>query len=184
MPLYECNEHQFVENIRRLLESKERFLVNRKIVLHDDAKYGPATMPDQEFKRYETICTRKSVNSTVYAKLPFVDSFHDGRMYDEEDNLHAASALLFPRMSVPYYRVEYSVNVWGGTYFFTFDALFDPKILIEKRTARKLGKSGALVHVLRYNAPEERVLAINLPKEVMVFDVKHMVRVIDHTSNF
>lgn len=184
MPLYECNEHQFVENIRRLLESKERFLVNRKIVLHDDAKYGPATMPDQEFKRYETICTRKSVNSTVYAKLPFVDSFHDGRMYDEEDNLHAASALLFPRMSVPYYRVEYSVNVWGGTYFFTFDALFDPKIVIEKRTARKLGKSGALVHVLRYNAPEERVLAINLPKEVMVFDVKHMVRVIDHTSNF
>ena len=184
MPLYECNEHQFVENIRRLLESKERFLVNRKIFLHDDAKYVPATMPDQEFKRYETICTRKSVNSTVYAKLPFVDSFHDGRMYDEEDNLHAASALLFPRMSVPYYRVEYSVNVWGGTYFFTFDALFDPKIVIEKRTARKLGKSGALVHVLRYNAPEERVLAINLPKEVMVFDVKHMVRVIDHTSNF
>ena len=184
MPLYECNEHQFVENIRRLLESKERFLVNRKIVLHDDAKYGPATMPEQEFKRYETICTRKSVNSTVYAKLPFVDSFHGGRMYDEEDNLHAASSLLFPRMSVPYYRVEYSVNVWGGTYFFTFDALFDPKIVIEKRTAKKLGKSGALVHVLGYNAPEERVLAINLPKEVMVFDVKQMVRVIDHTSNF
>jgi hypothetical protein len=32
--------------------------------------------------------------------------------------------------------------------------------------------------------PEERVLAINLPKEVMVFDVKHMIRVVDHTSNF
>ena len=62
MPLYECNEHQFVENIRRLLESKEKFLVNRKIMLHDDAKYGPATMPDHEFKRYEMICTRKSVN--------------------------------------------------------------------------------------------------------------------------
>jgi hypothetical protein len=38
--------------------------------------------------------------------------------------------------------------------------------------------------VLRYNPPEERVLAINLPKEVMVFDVKHMVRVVDHSSNF
>ena len=184
MPLYECNEHQFVENIRRLLESKERFLVNRKITLHDDAKYGPATMPDQEFKRYETICARKSVNSSVYARVPFVDSFHGGRMYDEEGNLHAASMLLFPRMSVPYYKVEYSVNVWGGTYFFAFDALFDPEIVIEKRTSRRLGKSGALVHVLRYNPPEERVLAINLPKEVMVFDVKHMVRVIDHTSNF
>lgn len=184
MPLYECNEHQFVENIRRLLESKERFLVNRKIILHDDARYGPATMPDQEFARYETICARKSVNSTVYAKVPFVDSFHGGRMHDESENLHAASALLFPRMSVPYYRVEYSVNVWGGTYFFAFDALFNPEIVIEKRTGRRLGRSGALVHVLRYNPPQERVLAINLPKEVMVFDVKHMVRVIDHSSNF
>ena len=87
-------------------------------------------------------------------------------------------------MSVPYYRVEYSVNVWGGTYFFAFDALFDPEIVIEKRTGRRLGKQGALVHVLRYDPPEERVLAINLPKEVMVFDVKHMVRVIDHSSNF
>lgn len=184
MPLYECNEHQFVENIRRLLESKERFLVNRKIILHDDAKYGPATIPDQEFKRYGTICTRKSANSTVYAKVPFVDSFHGSRMYDEEANLHAASALLFPRMSVPYYKVEYSVNVWGGTYFFAFDALFNPEIVIEKRTGKRLGRSGALVHVLRYNPPEERVLAINLPKDVMVFDVKHMVRVIDHSSNF
>src|SRR3712207_9288828 len=62
LPLYECNEHQFVENIRRLLESKEKFLVNRKMVLHDDAKYGPATMPDYEFKRYEIICIRKSIN--------------------------------------------------------------------------------------------------------------------------
>lgn len=184
MPLYECNEYQFVENIRRLLESKERFLVNRKITLHDDAKYGPATMPDQEFRRYETICTRKSANSTVYAKVPFVDSFHGSRIFDEGDNLHAGSSLLFPRMSVPYYRVEYSVNVWGGTYFFAFDALFDPEIMIEKRTGRRLGKQGALVHVLHYNQPEERVLAINLPKEVMVFDVKHMVRVIDYTSNF
>ena len=184
MPLYECNEHQFVENIRRLLESKEKFLVNRKIMLHDDAKYGPATMPDHEFKRYEMICTRKSVNSTVYAKVPFIDTFHHNRMYYEGENLHSASALLFPRMSVPYYRVEYSVNVWGGTYFFAFDALFNPEVVIEKRKGMRFGKEGTLIHVLKYNSPEERVLAINLPKEVMVFDVKHMVRVIDHSSNF
>jgi hypothetical protein len=184
LPLYECNEHQFVENIRRLLESKEKFLVNRKIMLHDDAKYGPATMPDHEFKRYEMICTRKSVNSTVYAKVPFIDTFHHNRMYYEGENLHSASALLFPRMSVPYYRVEYSVNVWGGTYFFAFDALFNPEVVIEKRKGMRFGKKGTLIHVLRYNSPEERVLAINLPKEVMVFDVKHMVRVIDHSSNF
>ena len=184
LPLYECNEHQFVENIRRLLESKEKFLVNRKMILHDDAKYGPATMPDQEFKRYETICLRRSVNATTYAKVPFIDSFHSSRMHDEGDNLHSASALHFPRMSVPYYRVEYSVNVWGGTYFFAFDALFNPEVVIEKRSGKRFGKEGTLIHALRYNPPDERVLAINLPKEVMVFDVKHMVRVIDHSSNF
>jgi hypothetical protein len=105
-------------------------------------------------------------------------------MYDEGENLHSASALFFPKMSIPYYRLEYSVNVWGGTYFFAFDALFSPAIVIEKRSSRRLGREGALIHVLRYNPPEERTLAINLPKEVMVFDVKHMVRVIDHSSNF
>jgi hypothetical protein len=184
MPLYECNENQFVENIRRLLEADEKFLVNRKITVHDDARYGPAFLPDEEFKRYSALCARKSVNSTVYAKVPFVDSFHGNRMHYENDNLHAASALMFPRMSIPYYKVEYSVNVWGATYFFAFDALFNPEIVIEKRSGRRLGREGALVHVLKYNPPEERVLVINLPKEVMVFDVKHMVRVIDHSSNF
>lgn len=184
MPLYECNEHQFVENIRRLLEAGEKFLVNRKITLHDDARYGPATLPDQEFARYSALCSRKSVNSTVYAKVPFVDSFHAGRVYDEGESLHSAGSLRFPRMSIPYYKVEYSVNVWGGTYFFAFDALFDPHVAIEKKTGRQFGREGALVHVLKYSSPEERVLAINLPKEVMVFDVKHMVRVIDQSSNF
>lgn len=184
MPLYECNENQFVENIRRLLESGEKFLVNRKITLHDDARYGPATLPESEFARYSALCERKSVNSTVHARVPFVDSFRGGRMYYEQENLHSAGSLLFPRMSIPYYRVEYSVNVWGGTYFFTFDALFDPRIAIEKRNGRRFGNEGALVHVLHYDQPQERVLAINLPKEVMVFDVKQMVRVIDHTTNF
>jgi hypothetical protein len=155
------------------------------MMLHDDAKYGPAIMPDYEFKRYETVCTRKSVNSTVYAKVPFIDTFHHNRMYDEGESLHSASALLVPRMSVPYYRVEYSVNVWGGTYLFAFDALFNPEVVIEKRgVRRRFGKESALIHVLRYNPPEERVLEINLPKEVMVFDVKQMVRVVDHSSNF
>jgi hypothetical protein len=184
VPLYECNEHQFVENIRRLLESGEKFVVNRRITMHDDARYGPATLPDEEFKRYEKLCTRKSVNSTVYARVPFVDAGHNNRMHDFEENLHAATSLMYPRMSMPYYRVEYSVNVWGSTYIFTFDALYDPEIVIEKRSGRRLGKAGALVHVLRYNAPQDRVLAINLPKGVVVLDVKHMVRVIDHNSNF
>src|SRR5215475_10563037 len=180
MPLYECNEYQFVENVRRLLESHEKFLVNRKIVLHDDAKYGPATIPEQEFERYSTLCMRKSVNSTVYAKVPFIDTFHSNRMHNENENLHAASALLFPRMSIPYYKVEYSVNVWGGTYFFAFDALFSPEIVMEKRRGKILG-NGTLIYVLRYNPPEERILSINLPEGVMVFDVKNMVKVIDYS---
>jgi len=182
VPLYECNEHQFVENIRRLVESSERFLVNRKITLHDDAKYGPATLPDEEFKMYSQICTRKSVNSTVYSKVPFIDDFH-GRMYDENQNLHGASNLMFPRLSIPYYKVEYSVNFWGSTYLFTFDALFDPEIVIEKRSGKRIGRD-ALVHVLRHNLPKQRVLAINLPREVKVFDVKNMIRVMDHSFNF
>jgi hypothetical protein len=182
MPLYECNEHQFVENIRRLVETSDKVLVNRRISLHDDAKYGPATLPDVQFKHYEQICTRKSANSTVYAKVPFVDDFH-GRMHDVNENLHAATTLMFPRLSIPYYRVEYSVNLWGSTYLFAFDALFDPEVTIEKRSGKKIGR-GSLIHVLRHNPPQERLLAINLPRQVMVFDVKNMVRVIDDTSNF
>ena len=182
MPLYECNEQQFVENIRRLIETSEKFLVNRRISLHDDARYGPATLPNEEFKRYAIICMRKSLKSTVFSKVPFVDDFH-GRMYDKDENIHGSSNLMFPRMSIPYYKVEYSINVWGGTYFFTFDALFDPEIIIEKRSVKRLG-TDILIHVLKYNAPDERVLTINLPKEVMVFDVKNMVRVIDYSSNF
>ena len=183
MPLYECNENQFVENIRRLLETGERFVVNRRVTVHDDAKYGPATLPDEEFRRYGAICDRKSLKSTVYARVPFVDAFHSGRLHDQEENLHSSSSLLFPRLSIPYFRVEYSVNIWGGTYLFSFDALFDPEIKIEKRSGRSLGK-GALVHVLNYNPPKDRAFTINLPKQVVVLDVKQLVRTIDHSSLF
>jgi hypothetical protein len=80
--------------------------------------------------------------------------------------------------------VEYSINLWGGTYYFNFDALFNPEILMEKRRGKLLGKDGSLIYVLKYNAPEENILNINLPKGVMVFDVKNMIKVIDYTSNF
>ncbi len=53
---------------------------------------------------------------------------------------------MFPRMSIPYYKVEYSLNVWGAPYLFTFDALFDPHIVIEKRSGKRLN---GLVHVLK-----------------------------------
>lgn len=184
MPLYECNENQFVENVRRLIESEEKFVVNRRITLHDDARYGPGILPDDEFKRFEPLCDRKSVKSSVYSRLPFIDQYHGNRVHDAGENLHSSTALLYPRLSIPYYRVEHSVNVWGGTYLHSFDALFDPEIKIEKRSGRKLGKKGMLVHVLSFNPPKERLLTLNLPKQVVVFDVKYMVRVIDHSSNF
>ncbi len=180
MPVYECNEHQFVENIRRLIETSQKFLVNRRITWHDDARYGPAILPDDEFDRYAMICTRKSLRSTVFTKVPFIDDFHR-RMHDKGENVHGSGNLMFPRMSIPYYKVEYSLNVWGATYFFTFDALFDPHIVLEKRHGKKLS---VLIHVLKYDPPHDRLLTLKLPSKVMVFDVKNMVRVIDSSSYF
>jgi hypothetical protein len=177
MPFYECNEHQFVENIRRLMETSCKIVTNRKMELHDDAKYGPSILPDQEFHRYSSICTRKSIKSTVLSKVPFVDEFHS-RIFDKDQILHGSTSLLYPRMSIPYYKVEYSMNVWGSTYFFTFDALFEPSITIQRRNERRLGK-GILVHVLQYNPPQEVVLTINLPRDVIVLDIKNMRRTVE-----
>lgn len=86
-------------------------------------------------------------------------------------------------MSIPYYKVEYSLNIWGSTYFFSFDALFGPVIVIEKRSGKRLGK-GSLIHVLKYKPPDEKILANNLPENVMVFDIKNMTRVIDYSLRF
>jgi len=183
MPIYECNEHQFVENVRRMIDISEKFLVNRKIDWHDDAKYGPSVLPDPEFQKYSILWFRKSLRSTVVAQVPFIDDFHK-RMYDRGENLHASSNLKFPRVSIPYFRIEYSINLWGGTYLFAFDALFNPEILIEKRRGKMLGKDGSLIHILKFNPPDENILNISLPKGVMVFDVRNMIKVIDYTSNF
>lgn len=185
MPFYECNENQFVENIRRLLESKQNFVVNRRISIYDDYRYGLATIPDQEFEKYAMICDRKSYKYTVYAKVPFIDDFH-GRFYSEGEALHSASSLNFPRMSIPYYKVEYSFNLWGSTYSHMFDALFEPNLVIEKKdlSARmkkniQTRKSSMLVHVLKFDPPDDKMLALNLPKQVIILDVKKMTRVFD-----
>jgi hypothetical protein len=177
MPFYECNEHQFVENIRRLMQTSHKIVINRKMELHDDAKYGPSILPDQEFHRYSSICTRKSIKSTVLSKVPFVDEFHS-RIFDKDQILHGSTSLLYPRMSIPYYKVEYSMNVWGSTYFFTFDALFEPSVTIQRRNEKRLGK-GILVHVLQYDPPQEAVLTINLPRDVIVLDIKNLRRTVE-----
>lgn len=153
--------------------------------MHDDYKYGLATLPDPEFEKYAMVCDRKGFRYTVYAKVPFVDDFH-GRFYSEGEALHYASNLNYPRISIPYYKVEYSFNVWGSTYIHTFDALFEPDIMIEKKELSKrikhavrTRKSNMLVHVLKFDPPDEKLLTLNLPNQVIVFDVKNMTRVID-----
>ena len=177
MPIYECNEHQFVENIRRLMQTSHKIVINRKMELHDDAKYGPSILPDEEFDRYSSICTRKSIKSTVLSKVPFVDEFHS-RLFDKDQILHGSTSLLYPRMSIPYYKVEYSMNVWGSTYFFTFDALFEPSVTIQRQNEKRLGK-GILVHVLQYNPPQDAVLTISLPRDIIVLDIKNMRRTVE-----
>jgi hypothetical protein len=112
-----------------------------------------------------------------------MDVFHS-RMFDKDEILHGSTSLLYPRLSIPYYKVEYSMNVWGSTYFFSFDALFEPSVTIQRRNERRLGK-GTLVHVLQYNPPQEAVLTINLPRDVIVLDIKNMRRAIeDHALDF
>jgi hypothetical protein len=185
LPFYECNENQFVENVRRLLESKQSFVVNRRISIYDDHRYGLATIPDKEFEKYTMVCDRKDYKYTVYAKVPFIDDFH-GRFYSEGESLHSASSLNFPRISIPYYKIEHSFNLWGSTYSHTFDALFDPNIVIEKKNLSakmkkniSIRKPSMLVHVLKFDPPDDKMLALNLPNQVIIFDVKKMTRVFD-----
>jgi hypothetical protein len=73
-------------------------------------------------------------------------------------------------------------NVWGGTYFFAFDVLFAPNVTIEKRSGKKLGKGW---YTFCNTTRQEAILNINLPKEVIVLDIKNMLRVIeDHSLGF
>lgn len=34
-------------------------------------------LPDDGFNRYAMICSRKSLKSTVFTKVPFIDDFHE-----------------------------------------------------------------------------------------------------------
>jgi hypothetical protein len=155
------------------MQTSHKIVINRKMELRDDAKYGPSILPDQEFHRYSSICTRKSIKSTVLFRVPFVDEFHL-RSFDKDQILLGSTSLLYPRMSIPYYKVEYSMNVWGSTYV----ALFEPSVTIQRRNEKRLGK-GILVHVLQFNPPQETVLTINLPREVIVLDIKNMRRTVE-----
>src|SRR5439155_332563 len=93
---------------------------------------------------------------TISVSEEIGDDFHR-RIHDKDENVHGSGNLMFPRMSIPYYEVEYSVNIWGATYFFTFDALFDPHIVLEKRQGKRLS---GLIHVLKYDPTPDRLLTL------------------------
>lgn len=177
MPSFECNETQFIENISRLLESENRFVVNRRMQVYDDRRYGPAGLPDSIFTQFSSVLARKSQRSSVYAKTHFLDDYHQ-KVHFLQDLLHSSSKMKYPLLHIPYYKVEYSFRIWGNSYHFSFDVLFKPKISIEqKKIVKKMNpkieeSSTMLIHVLQFEPPPERMLAINLPKKVLVLDFK------------
>lgn len=177
MPVFECNEIQFIENIRRLLESDAKFVVNRRTQLYDDRKFGPAGLPDEVFTHFAPILSRKSQRSSVYAKTHFLDDYHQ-KVYFLQDLLHSSSKMKFPILHIPYYKVEYSFRIWGNSYHYSFDVLFRSKISIQqKKITKKMNPkieedSAMLIHVLQFEPPSEKMLSINLPKKVLVLDFK------------
>ena len=180
MPFYECNENHFIENLRRILESHVKVVVNRSLIQHDDSKYGLSFIPDFEFKKYETIAKRTRTRSTVYAAKPFYDNYHR-RFHMEEDVLHSGKYHTIKSLSIPYYRVEYTFSIWKDTYTHSFDVLFTPQIKLEKRGVPQHAKSNnpndILIHTLNFLPPDEKSIKLSLPKSVLVFDVKRMTRV-------
>ena len=177
MPSFDCNETQFIENIGRLLDSENRFVVNRRVQVYDDKKYGPAGIPDEVFTQFSSILTRKGQRSSVYAKTHFLDDYHH-KVYFLQDLLHSSSKMKYPILHIPYYKVEYSFRIWGSSYHYSFDGLFKPKISIEqKKITKKMNlrieeESTMLIHVLQFEPPQEKMLSINLPKKVLVLDFK------------
>src|SRR3972149_4247386 len=182
MPFYECNEHHFIENLRRMLESHVKVVVNRSLIQHDDGRYGLAFTPDFEFEKYETIAKRVKVRSTVYAAKPFYDNYHRA-FHMEEDVLHSGKYHTIKSLSIPYFRVEYTFTIWNDTYTHSYDVLFQPEIKLEKRKVPKQGKKASdegkevLMYTLNFLPPDEKTARLTLPKSVMVFDVKRMTRV-------
>lgn len=177
MTSFECNETQFIENISRLLDSENRFVVNRRTQIFDDKKYGPAGFPDDVFIQFSSIFTRKSQRTSTYAKVHFLDDYHH-KVYFLHDLLHSSSKIKYPVLHIPYCKVEYSFRILGSSYHYSFDVLFRPKISIEqKKITKKMNTrieegSTMLIHVLQFEPPQEKMLTINLPKKVLILDFK------------
>jgi len=187
MPTYDCNENQFVENIRRLLRLRIKFIVNRIVIQHDDGKYSLGHLPEKEFEQYSSISRRAKQRSTVYARKHFFDEVHQ-KLISEGEILHAITRTSRPNMKIPYYKVTYTFTLWGETYRYEFSVLFKPEIKLEKKTVKKdlrdrINKSRTkiknepiLMYILNFIPPKEEVLNIPLPPSVITFDVRRKHR--------
>jgi hypothetical protein len=177
MPTYDCNEHQFVENLRRIIDSKLQVVVNRIMTQRDDGKYGLSQLPDQEFKKYDALASRRHQRATVYAKVPFYDDLHK-RLYMQEDILHSPKNPNRYHLSIPYISVEYRFTLWGETYRHEFDVLYQPQIRLERREifTGRAEKRATLIHVLNFVPPPEHMWEIHLPPSTIVFDVRRLSR--------
>lgn len=166
-----------MENLRRIIESKLRVVVNRMMVQRDDGKYGLSQLPDQEFKKYDVLAYRKHQRATVYAKVPFYDELHK-RLYMQDDILHSPKNPNRYHLSIPYINVEYRFTFWGETYRHEFDVLYEPQIRLDRKEIA-LGRSekkATLIHVLNFIPPPERMLEMHLPPSTIVFDVRRVSR--------
>ena len=165
--------------------------MNRRVSHCDDGRYGLSHLPDCEFHKYDQIAKRVHQRSNVCASKPFID-IHHHKLYEEGAVLHSIRYLNSSILSLPYVKVQYSFTVWGETYVFEFDALYEPAIGLEKRDLSEIalrrratltGESGdrrrsksILAYVLSFNPPDEKMLRMDLPSSVIVFDVRRPLR--------
>ena len=181
MPIYECNEYQFIENLRKLIDTQFKIIVKRSIKIIADTKHNISRLPDCEFEKFNLILRRSKSNSNVYAKKSFYDDFHK-RFYSEEYKVHSTRYSSIITLSIPYYKIEYSFDIWGETYSYIFDVLFQPEIKLEKRNIKHLSLKGkekskaVLLHVLSFNQPPQEIIKIELPKSVLLFDVNQRIK--------
>lgn len=181
MPSYECNEQQFIENLRKVIDTNFKIIVKRAIKIHNDSIHNISRLPDCEFKKYSQLMMKSKQRTNVYAKKPFYDEFHR-RFYSEFDKVHSARYSKIITLSIPYFKVEYSFDIWGETYCYSFDALFQPIIKLETKNIKPLSITGKeknkrlLLFVLSFKPPQQETLQIKLPQSVLLFEVNQKIK--------
>tara|TARA_B100002003_G_scaffold74504_1_gene69527 strand:+ start:378 stop:926 length:549 start_codon:yes stop_codon:yes gene_type:complete len=181
MPIYECNENQFIENLRKVIDTNFKIIVKRSIKIYADTKHNISRIPDCEFNKYSRIMHRSKQRGNVYSVKPFYDEFHN-RFYINDFRVHSARYSRMITLSIPYFKVEYSFDIWGETYAYNFDVLFNPAVKIERRNIKPITLKGknksksALLHVLSFKPPRLETLQIELPQSVLIFDVNQKIK--------